>query len=321
MSTKVIHIPANEAEQLLKHFPQGILGVDVETTGLSPLMDKIVELAAVKLTPQGEVLSFQSLVNPGRPIPALNTAIHHITDEMVKDSPTMAQLWEEFSTFCAGLPIVAHNAKFDVGFLAFEAHNAKVPLGQGLVYCSCKLSKNAYPSAPNHKLGDLSKSLGIALENHHRAWDDALAGLRLFAQSLEVLGAKGERGLKDAYLFSLKDFLQRESAGWNISKDPGVAKIAQEVIEKLRGPIATQEVVEIRYAGGSHKGQMRPVRPISVLPLPNGDMLYAQCMFSNHFKYFALNKVKEVRVLSSLEQQKWQRPVPSAKTNEDSDLS
>src|SRR5690606_3617822 len=107
----------SELQTLLRFFPQGLVAFDLEMTGLSPLLDKIIEIAAIKILPDGQIESFHTLVNPLIEIPKKTTEFHMITDEMVKDAPTLKRPLKNFIEFYGNLPLVAHNAQFDVGFL------------------------------------------------------------------------------------------------------------------------------------------------------------------------------------------------------------
>ena len=104
--------------------------LDTETTGLDPSAgDRLVEVAAIELIddkPTG--LVFHRLVNPGRPIPADATADHGLSDADVRDAPVFAEIWSDLDAFCGPSPIIAHNAKFDSGFLDAECRLAGLPL-------------------------------------------------------------------------------------------------------------------------------------------------------------------------------------------------
>ena len=93
-SANDLNLTAAEKARVLEFFPQGIIAIDLETTGLSPLVDRIIEIAAMKITPE-ETTVFQTLINPQIPIPPHTTAIHKITDEMVKDSPKLQAVLHE----------------------------------------------------------------------------------------------------------------------------------------------------------------------------------------------------------------------------------
>ncbi len=281
-----LRIDKREFAPLLKVFEEGLVAIDLETTGLSPLIDEIIELAAIKIRPTGSDV-WHSLIKPKGPIPALTTDIHGITDEMVADKPAVYEVLENFLDFTQGLPIIAHNAKFDIGFLVFSQHQNKIEIRDNEIYCTVKASRKAFPEMKSHRLGNLCESLGIKLDNHHRATDDALACLHLFNKCLQT--ENKELALKESRLFNTKDFKRNK-----FSELPKKLEILKKKAER-------QTVVDIKYKGGSHKGKFRPIKPVSLLPMPEGNILYALCLLTNIYKSFALSKIQDVKELNAEE--------------------
>lgn len=262
------------------------MAIDLETTGLSPLVDKIIELAAIKVEPTG-ITVWSKLINPKVEIPAFTIDIHGITQEMVEDAPIISDVLEDFLDFSGDLPFIAHNARFDVGFLVFAQHQLRIKLRKNEVYCSVKASRRAFPDMENHKLATLAKAFNLGLDNHHRAFDDALACLRVFNKAMEQKNRQRVR--KDSFLFNVQEFKKNE-----LLDLPEKLKVLIKKVER-------QTLVDIKYKGGSHKGKFRPIKPISLLPMPEGSILYALCLLSNLHKSFALNKIQEVRELNAQE--------------------
>ena len=282
-----------EKKLLWEFFPKGIISIDLETTGLSPLVDRIIEVGALKITPEGSVI-FQTLVNPEIPIPPHTTAIHNITDEMVKDSPTLLSVLHELKSFAGDLPIIAHNAKFDMGFIVMGMQRAKISLAPNEIFCTCKLARHTHMEIANHKLSTLVKELNIPLLHHHRATDDAFAALKIFMSSLERIKTPLSPMLKRyGHLFSLNDFEK-------LNSEELPANLAQ--LETL---VKEAAVVEIFYTGGNHKNQYRPVKLTSLLNTPEGNILYARCLWSDMQKSFKLKKITELRKPSAEDIQKW----------------
>jgi exodeoxyribonuclease X len=169
--------------------------VDVETTGIDPATDRVVEVACV-LTRGGRIIqTFSTLVHPERPIPASASAVHHITDTMVADAPRLANVAPSIAAMCADAIVVAHNASFDLSFLPFLNHRP--------VLCSMRLAQRVVPDAPNHKNQVLRYHLGIDLSGltdviAHRALGDAEITSRILAICLERYLSQG--GADDASL-------------------------------------------------------------------------------------------------------------------------
>ena len=169
---------------------------DIETTGLSAINDAITEIGAVKVK-DGEVIdSFSQLVNPGREIPEFITNLTGITNEMVKDAPTIDEVIVDFNEFIQGSVVVAHNASFDVGFI--RENLKKVGLGlYNPVLDTLELARAVFPDLKNHKLNTLAEHLEVVLENHHRALDDANATKDIFLKTMELLKARGITSFDD----------------------------------------------------------------------------------------------------------------------------
>ncbi len=280
----------SERQKLLEFFPEGLIAIDLETTGLSPLVDRIIEIAAFKVTKFG-VTRFETLVNPEIPIPAHTTAIHNITDEMVLNSPRLIEVLNEFKDFLGELPIVAHNAKFDLGFIVMGLQREKIKLSSALIYCSCKMSRITHQEMPNHKLGTLVKELKIPLVNHHRALDDAYASLMIFIKGLERI--KPENLQSHGFLFSLDQFDELKTENLPLH------------LEELNKLVKESAVIEIQYSGGNHKNKFRPVKLTSLLNTPDGNILYARCLWSDIYKSFKLNKIMAIRHPSAEDIQQW----------------
>lgn len=152
--------------------------VDVETTGGRAGPDRVTEIGAVKIRGGKIIAEWQSLVNPGRPIPAFITELTGITDEMVEDAPRFEDIAAEFRAFLEGGIFAAHNVNFDYGFLSAEFGR----LEQGFRYpkiCTCAGMRRHYPGHGSYSLGLISREYGIPLKNHHRALADAHAAAGL----------------------------------------------------------------------------------------------------------------------------------------------
>jgi len=274
------NLVAEELEILLKFFPDGIIALDFETTGLSPLVDRIIEISAIKVTSHG-IFTFNELINPQMDIPDITTQIHHITDSMVKDSRTSIEVLPEFVKFLENLPLIAHNAQFDMGFLIYNIHNQKLIIPPSNVYCSCKFSRKMFKESANHKLKTVADTLGIEIKNHHRALDDAYASLRIFAKGLLRQNVINNFDVifKDSNIFNLGSF--------DTLEDLSIPNHLKDLEPKVRN----QDYIEIKYAGGSHGKNFRPVHALSLLPLPGGNVLYAKCLLSDIYKSFLLKKI------------------------------
>ncbi|MDT8450545.1 MAG: 3'-5' exonuclease [Wenzhouxiangellaceae bacterium] len=156
--------------------------IDFETTGLSPAHGARPTEIALVMVSGGEIVDrYQSLMNPGVPIPHSIQAFTGITNSMVRNAPPIREVMREAVRFAGEHPIVAHNAAFDRKF--WECETAAVHHGHGTstFICSLLLARRLFPGAPNHKLATLVRALGLPSDGRfHRALADAECTAHLF---------------------------------------------------------------------------------------------------------------------------------------------
>ncbi len=166
---------------------------DLETTGFSPLNNKIIEIGAVKVV-EGKITErFSTFVNPEAPIPFKVEELTHIRDDMVLSAPKIEEILPDFMEFCEGAVMVAHNAEFDMSFISKNCER------QGLsceytVVDTVALARVLLPQLNRFKLNNVAKVLKVSLENHHRAVDDAACTAEIFVKFIHMMK---ERGIED----------------------------------------------------------------------------------------------------------------------------
>ncbi|MDH5396572.1 MAG: exonuclease domain-containing protein [Cyclobacteriaceae bacterium] len=153
--------------------------VDIETTGGYAQSNRITEVAVfihdgVKITD-----SFESLINPQQAIPPYITGLTGISDETIQGAPSFAEVAEELSHMLSGNVFVAHNVHFDYSFLKMEFSALGIDLNLKKL-CTVRLSRKLLPGLNSYSLGNVAESLGIQIENRHRAAGDAEATVKLF---------------------------------------------------------------------------------------------------------------------------------------------
>ena len=159
---------------------------DTETTGLSPVACRLVELCGVKFRLDGSELStFQALIDPQVPIPEAATNVHGITDDMVKGQPGFEDVVPDFMRWATAIEdkqpavgmnqtvLLAHNAPFDIGFLEVALGKLNLPTPDNLVVDTLPLSRQLVTGSFNHQLKTLVEHLRIAASTYHRALADS----------------------------------------------------------------------------------------------------------------------------------------------------
>ena len=170
--------------------------LDIETTGLSFRTEKITEFGIMKYK-NGEVIdSFECFVNPEKPIPEEVVNITHITDEMVKNAPTIDQIMPKVLDFIGDSVLVAHNADFDIGFIKYNCKQLGLELNNTYID-TLRLAKDLFPDYKKYKLGLIADNLGIKVEVAHRALDDVDTLVKVFQVMLKMLKEKGAKTLAD----------------------------------------------------------------------------------------------------------------------------
>lgn len=167
---------------------------DTETTGLHRIDDRITELAAIRLSVNGEISRMESLVNPGIPIPARITEITGITDEDVAGAPREAEVLGQFADFCRGSVLVAHNIEFDAAFISNggDRHGIDFEIVRQLDTLTMARGKPgsagliARNEVANFKLTTLTQYLGIKHQDAHRAMADVEATALLLDHLLKA---------------------------------------------------------------------------------------------------------------------------------------
>jgi DNA polymerase III epsilon subunit family exonuclease len=183
----------------------GFVVLDLETTGAKAPPCRITEIGAFRVRNNQIVDKFHTLVDPETPIPPFISSLTGISNEMVKGAPRFDAVVADLLEFIGDCVVVAHNARFDMGFLNYEI---------GRVYenyrlanpslCTVQLSRNLLPAIENHKLNTVARHFSIDLINHHRASDDAYATAQIFLNLLTDLNERGVNDLGSARRFSLR---------------------------------------------------------------------------------------------------------------------
>lgn len=163
--------------------------LDLETTGGSAAHDRITEIAMVRVENGAVTARWSSLVNPGQPIPPFIQSLTGISDAMVAEAPRFAEVLPQVKGLLQGAVLVAHNVRFDHGFLAHEMERAGDLLNVQTL-CTVRLSRALYPQFKSHGLDAISQRHGLHNEARHRAMGDVDAVLAWLAIAEQERGAQ-----------------------------------------------------------------------------------------------------------------------------------
>ncbi len=263
---------------------------DVETTGLSAIACRVVELSGVAFKLDNlDSQTFSSLVNPGQPIPAEVSRIHGIDDAMVKDAPGACQVMADFKEFIGpDAVLMAHNAAFDVDFVKVEMERAGLLPPTNLVLDSLTLAQVIMDGdfrPANFKLKTLAEFFGFGGDEYHRALADSIYVQKLFCELIKITRAADLSTL--AATGALKPF-----GDW--VKQPDKASLPAHVrahLSLLESAILSRGAVKLTYQGEFKS--TRTVKPQAVIASRGSLYLSAYCTRSRAERTFRLDRIVE----------------------------
>src|SRR5512139_1739306 len=225
------------------------VSLDLETTGLDPHRDAIIEIGAVKFRGDEVLDHFSTLVNPGRAIPPKITDLTGIADRDVATAPRLFDVLPRLSSFVRDLPIVGHNVGFDLSFLQKQRL-----FGDNLGIDTFELAGMLIPHAGRYSLGSLAREVGITLPATHRALDDAKVAhalyMKMFERACDISVKILEEIVKHAqkidwppYVF-FADALKASSRGAFSAGSIGAQLKAKGLAPKGQGPIFKPKTIE-----------------------------------------------------------------------------
>jgi DNA polymerase-3 subunit epsilon len=175
--------------------PDNLVFLDIETTGLNPFCGaKIVEIAMLKIK-DGKSESYETLVNPGCPIPLESSRIHFIRDDMVKDFPVFPDIAKDIADFISDATAVCHNAKFDLSFVGKELKESGIP-DKNLQYIDTLELARKYFCFDSNALGAIAGAIGLEVATAHRAMADVLTMVSVSKYLFSNMYRKGIEEIK-----------------------------------------------------------------------------------------------------------------------------
>ncbi|MBI4329497.1 MAG: 3'-5' exoribonuclease [Chloroflexi bacterium] len=223
------------------------VSLDLETTGVDPASDAIVEIGAVKFQGSRALDTFSTFVNPDRPLPAFVSLLTGITPDDLRHAPPLASVLPDLARFLGALPIVGHSISFDLAFL--QRAGIATP---GPAYDTRDLSRLLLPSLPEHNLAAVVQALGVTNDHPHRALSDATATMAAFCRLLSIL-----EELQPQSLGTVLSMLQRhDTAIGSLVRGAAVARPPQA--ETAQGPAPFLQALRSRLQTRPPTGARRP---------------------------------------------------------------
>jgi DNA polymerase-3 subunit epsilon len=279
--------PAFELADNMPLSEMEFVALDVETTGVMPVIDHIVEMAAVRFRLDGTVLRrWQTLVDPGRSIPSEATAVHGITNDMVRGQLLMSQAAAEFTDFLSGSPalLIAHNATFDLGFVSAACLVHRLSLPDVIALCTLELARARLHGVGNHRLETLAAHYRVADRVHHRAGDDAA-----------LLGSVFRELIRQTPIISTTAELQTllEPLTW---QDGGVFAVPHSTrVAPIINAIEQRCRISILYEMAEGQLCDISVSPLALIHSLGREYLVALCHRSESQKTYRLDRIRRVR--------------------------
>lgn len=181
-----------------KYTPDYVI-FDLETTGISPNYDEVIEISALKVKGGEVVDEFNTLVNPGRKIPFGATKVNGITNAMVAEAPAFSHVLAEFLDFAEGLVLVGHNiARFDMKFIWRDAEQYFGEIPQNNYVDTLQVARKHLPKMDHHRLVDLAEHYGISSEGAHRALNDCYMNQKVYECMVAEMREAHQKRLEEA---------------------------------------------------------------------------------------------------------------------------
>lgn len=184
---------------LINRYTPDYVIFDLETTGISPNYDEVIEISALKVKGGEVVDEFNTLVNPGRKIPFGATKVNGITNAMVAEAPAFSHVLAEFLDFAEGLVLVGHNiARFDMKFIWRDAEQYFGEIPQNNYVDTLQVARKHLPKMDHHRLVDLAEYYGISSEGAHRALNDCYMNQKVYECMVAEMREAHQKRLEEA---------------------------------------------------------------------------------------------------------------------------
>lgn len=268
---------------------QTFIAFDTETTGMWAPANRLVELSAVKFNlKEGELDRFDTLINPQRDIPNEVIEIHGITNLMIADAPYAVDALKDFYQFCQPDDIlIAHNAPFDISFVALESARSELDLIENPIVDTVDIFQKFYPGMRSYSLLNLVQTLGFGISQDHRALSDAHYVYQLFSLAAEKFSQlqSFKEFAKLHKIYRLKDLKYEE------------AELPEEFAQ-INVAVRDNKKIEIDYEQPKNRTtQKRIIQPQRIHKLGANYYIEAYCETVEADRTFRLDRIKSFRLL------------------------
>lgn len=250
--------------------------LDLETTGVNPAFDRIVEIGAVRFNLEGHRETFHTLVNPGVHIPYNVVRIHGITDELVAGAPYIEDIIENFGNFIKGATLIAHNPAFDLSFIDMVFRRHGVFPDNLRAFDTVRLARQFFPDLSDHKLSTLGFHLGIDCQNH-RALDDALVCMFVFLEVLRRVGLDGNSDLSELME------IHGHKIGSRVKREQGNSRFFKDIVIGQR--------ITIKYLDTDGNITIRNILPKEFVNFGKKKYIIAHCYLRDAERCFLENRI------------------------------
>jgi DNA polymerase III subunit epsilon len=254
--------------------------LDIETTGINPYSERIVEIGLVVFSFDRTISGFESLINPGRRIPSHVSSIHGITDEMVASSPRIENILPDIIRFAGSRPLVIHNSRFDLSFIEMECRRSEIDVPSWISFDTVTFAKKTFPDLPNHKLDTLCRVFGIDL-SHHRAMADASGCMQVFRECIKGSDPLRTWSFRDLCIFQSK-----------VDRSGSIRELSFK--ERRGGRISVGKPAVIRYIDSEGNTTERKIFPKKIFKQGKQTIIFAFCCLRNEDRYFKSSRIDEV---------------------------
>ncbi len=280
-------VDSAQLSQYLKNQP--FVAFDTETTGMWAPSNRIVELGAVRFTLGGEeTATFQQLINPGQLIPTEVIAIHGITDQMVAGAPSVDTVLKDFADFCGPDTIlIAHNAPFDISFVACELSRNNLTAGENRIMDTIDIYHRLYPGLPSYSLLSLVEHFGVASSQQHRALEDAIFVMKLVKHAAPMLSS-----------IESPDDLASRFTIYSMNDGCPVQVSLPESYAAMQEAADDSRPIQISYRSNNRTNSTRVIRIKEIYRLGERYYLNAYCERAGADRTFRLDRIERYDVLA-----------------------